>query len=224
MAYQGSGRVQGNMYASFNDQTLADAFRSAAGSTNFQAGQYFTGSGGTQYKTVSGIDPNKPGWGSMIEPGYQLIGYQKPQTNRGRETSSGFAILQKQPAPAPPPPPPAPAAPPPPPAPSQLQIQYDTYRQQAEKSLAEAQAKAARLESEEYQQKQAAELQNRLAIQSQASKERGAAAATLKIAPDSQTSQTAGTSAFKRRRDQTTLAPIQTTAGINAPARSVLNV
>ena len=141
-------------------------------------------------------------------------------------TADGYAIWKKvEPAPAPPPPPPpAPAAPPPPPAPSPLQIQYDTYRQQADQALAEAQAKAARLESEEYQRKQAAELQNRLAIQSQASKERGAAAATLKIAPDSQTSQTAGTSAFKRRRDQTTLAPIQTTAGINAPARSVLNV
>ena len=141
-------------------------------------------------------------------------------------TADGYAIWKKvEPAPAPPPPPPpAPAAPPPPPAPSPLQIQYDTYRQQADKALAEAQAKAARLESEEYQRQQAAELQNRLAIQSQASKERGAAAATLKIAPDSQTSQTAGTSAFKRRRDQTTLAPIQTTAGINAPARSVLNV
>ena len=141
-------------------------------------------------------------------------------------TADGYAIWKKvEPAPAPPPPPPpAPAAPPPPPAPSQLQIQYDTYRQQADKALAEAQAKAARLESEEYQRQQAAELQNRLSIQSQASKERGSAAPTLRIGSDSQTSQTAGTSAFKRRRDQTTLAPIQTTAGINAPARSVLNV
>jgi len=155
-------------------------------------------------------------------------------------TADGYAIWKKvAPAPAPPPPPPpAPAPPPPPPpqpAPSPLQIQYETYRQQADQALAEAQAKAARLESEEYQRqqaaelqsrlnKEAAELQNRLSIQSQASKERGSAAPTLRIGSDSQTSQTAGTSAFKRRRDQTTLAPIQSTTGINAPARSVLNV
>jgi len=160
----------------------------------------------------------------------QLPDYLKGRNSQMRveqnlaKTAEALFGKPQEAAPAPPPPPPAPAAPPPPPAPSQLQIQYDTYRQQADKALAEAQAKAARLESEEYQRQQAAELQNRLAIQSQASKERGAAAATLKIAPDSQTSQTAGTSAFKRRRDQTTLAPIQSTAGINAPARSVLNV
>lgn len=140
-------------------------------------------------------------------------------------TDDGYAIWEKQAAPAPAPAPPAPA-----PAPAQSQAvaqltkESEAYRQQAEKTIAEGKARVAELENVELQRQKAAELQNRLAIQAQTSQARGAAQASLKIAPASQTAQTAGTQAFKRRRDQMRLAPIQTTAGINAPASSVLNV
>ena len=125
---------------------------------------------------------------------------------------------------------PAPAAAAPPPTPTQnLQIaklteQSEAYRKQAEQSIAEGQSRIAELENEELQRQKATELQNRLAIQSASSQARGAAQANLKIGAASDTSRTAGTSAFKRRRDQMRLAPIQSTAGVNVPANSVLNV
>jgi len=125
---------------------------------------------------------------------------------------------------------PAPAPAPPPPDPTQnLQIaklteQSEAYRKQAEQSIAEGQSRIAELENEELQRQKATELQNRLAIQAASSQARGATQANLKIGAASDTSRTAGTSAFKRRRDQMRLAPIQSTAGINAPASSVLNV
>jgi hypothetical protein len=124
----------------------------------------------------------------------------------------------------------APAAAAPAPAPTQnLQIaklteQSEAYRKQAEQSIAEGQSRIAELENEELQRQKATELQNRLAIQAASSQARGATQANLKIGAASDTSRTAGTSAFKRRRDQMRLAPIQSTAGINAPASSVLNV
>jgi hypothetical protein len=120
MAYTGQGympTIGGRMYANarFNDQSVADAFGKAVGNANpgFQgvsAGQYFTGEGGTQYKTVAGIDPNQPGWGNMVEPGYELVGYQAPEMYTGMQrqlygntpSTPGYAILRKQaPAPAP---------------------------------------------------------------------------------------------------------------------------
>ena len=125
------------------------------------------------------------------------------------------------PAPAPAPPPPAPT---PDPRIAELTKESEAYRAEAEKAISEGKARVAELENEELQRQRAAELQNRLAIQAQTSQARGGAQANLKIAPASQTAKTAGTSAFKRRRDQMRLAPIQSTAGINAPASSVLNV
>ena len=144
-------------------------------------------------------------------------------------TSDGYAIWEKKPAPTP-----APSggggggggAP----SPSQqmaiasLTKESEAYRQQAEQTIAEGQARIAELEDEELQRQRATELQNRLAIQAQASQARGAQRASLQIAPASQTSRTAGTQAFRRRRDQFRLAPIQTTAGVNVPTGSVLNV
>jgi len=124
----------------------------------------------------------------------------------------------------------APAPTPAPDAPSpeqQLQIaqlteQSEAYRKQSEEQLAAANATIANLSNEELQRQRAAELQNRLAIQAASSQARGMAAPSLKIA--SATPQTAGTQAFKRRRDQVTMAPIQSTAGINVPTGSVLNI
>ena len=133
--------------------------------------------------------------------------------------------LFKQPEPAAAP---APAPAPPAPAPQQqLQIaqlneQSEAYRKQSEEQLAAANATIANLSNEELQRQRAAELQNRLAIQAASSQARGMAAPSLKIA--SATPQTAGTQAFKRRRDQATMAPIQSTAGINVPTGSVLNI
>ena len=137
----------------------------------------------------------------------------------------GFEQAMRDAAPAP-----APAPAPSGPSPQQQQAvaqltkESEAYRAEAEKTIAAGKARVAELENVELQRQKAAELQNRLAIQAQTSQARGAAQASLKIAPASQTAQTAGTQAFKRRRDQMRLAPIQSTAGINAPANSVLNV
>lgn len=124
------------------------------------------------------------------------------------------------PAPAPAPPPPAPT---PDPRIAELTKESEAYRAQAEEQIAAGQARVAELENEELQRQRAAELQNRLAIQSAASKARGQMGAQLKIAAASPTSKTAGTAAFKRR-DQVRLAPILSTAGINVPTGSVLNI
>ena len=107
---------------------------------------------------------------------------------------------------------------------AELTSQSQAYRKEAEAAIEAGKLQISQLQDQELQQQKAAELQNRLAIQAQTSQARGAAQASLKIAPASQTAQTAGTQAFKRRRDQMRLAPIQSTAGINAPASSVLNV
>ena len=107
---------------------------------------------------------------------------------------------------------------------AELTSQSQAYRKEAEAAIEAGKLQISQLQDQELQQQRAAELQNRLAIQAQTSQARGAAQASLKIAPASQTAQTAGTQAFKRRRDQMRLAPIQSTAGINAPASSVLNV
>ena len=166
--------------------------------------------------------------GGEVPKGKKLIGTEylpavSPARNRrGRpaQTLYIFGDAPQQAAPAP-----APA-----PAPTQnLQIaklteQSEAYRKQAEQSIAEGQSRIAELENEELQRQKATELQNRLAIQAASSQARGATQANLKIGAASDTSRTAGTSAFKRRRDQMRLAPIQSTAGINAPASSVLNV
>jgi len=107
------------MYATarFNDQNIANTFQkvlASSGALGLEAGQYFTGEGGTEYRTVTGIDPNQPGWGNRVPPGYELIGYQSPEMYTGRQRQTygstpktpGFAILRKQ---APPAPAPAPA-------------------------------------------------------------------------------------------------------------------
>jgi len=109
MAYTGNYRTG---YGMFNDQTVGDAFSAAVkranpGFQNLKAGQFFTGEGGTQFKTVAGVDPNQPGWGNMIDPAYELIGYQRgvPATGRARslraEAQPGYAILRKKEEPKP---------------------------------------------------------------------------------------------------------------------------
>ena len=98
-----------------------------------------------------------------------------------------------------------------------------SYQAQAEATIEAGRMQIAALEDQRAQQQAATELQQRLAIQAGTSQARGGAAASLKIAPGGDTASTAGTQSFKRRPRQR-LAPIQSTAGINAPASSVLNV
>jgi hypothetical protein len=105
----------------------------------------------------------------------------------------------------------------------QLEEYQRGYQTQAEATIEAGRMQIAALEDERAQRQAATELQQRLAIQAGASQARGGAAASLKIAPSGDTASTAGTQSFKRRPRQR-LAPIQSTAGINAPASSVLNV
>ena len=98
-----------------------------------------------------------------------------------------------------------------------------SYQAQAEATIEAGRMQISALEDEKAQRQAASELQQRLAIQAGASQARGGAAASLKIAPGGDTASTAGTQSFKRRPRQR-LAPIQSTAGVNVPANSVLNV
>ena len=142
-------------------------------------------------------------------------------------TPDGYAIWEKKPAPAPAPQRSAPAPAPAPSGPSARELQItkeaEAYREATEKQLAEADKTIALLKDEGEQRRLAAELQNRLQIQAQASARRGQQQASMKIG-SAATPRTAGTQAFRRRRDQFRLAPIQTTAGVNVPTGSVLNV
>jgi hypothetical protein len=119
MAYTGRGTMPtiggiGGMLnpPRFNDQSVANAFDKAlksSGAQRLQAGQFFTGEGGAQYKTVAGIDPNQPGWGNMVDPNYELVGYQNPVMYTGMQRqlygstpqTPGFAILRKKEEPKP---------------------------------------------------------------------------------------------------------------------------
>ena len=104
---------------------------------------------------------------------------------------------------------------------AQKKLQDTQNQMLQQQKAAELQRKLA-IESQKYSQQQAQQAQIQAERQAKSSAERGGAQASLKIASDSK--QTGGTSAFKRRRDQMSIYPLQTTAGINAPARSVLNI
>ncbi len=106
---------------------------------------------------------------------------------------------------------------------AQLQEYQRGYQAQAEATIEAGRMQIKALEDERAQREAATELQKKLSIQASASQARGGKAASLQIAPQ-QTEKTAGTQAFRRRRDQFRLAPIQTTAGVNVPTGSVLNV
>ena len=105
----------------------------------------------------------------------------------------------------------------------QLQEYQRGYQAQAEATIEAGRMQIQALEDERAQREAATELQRRLSIQGAASKARGGAAASMKIAPGGETTKTGGTQSFKRRPVRK-LAPIQTTAGINVPTASTLNV
>ena len=106
---------------------------------------------------------------------------------------------------------------------AQLQEYQRGYQAQAEATIEAGRMQIAALEDERAQREAATALQQRLAIQGAASQARGGAAASMKIAPGGDTASTAGTQSFKRRPRQQ-LAPIKSTAGINVPTASTLNV
>ena len=105
----------------------------------------------------------------------------------------------------------------------QLQEYQRGYQAQAEATIEAGRMQIQALEDERAQREAATALQQRLAIQGAASQARGGAAASMKIAPGGDTASTAGTQTFKRRPRQQ-LAPIKSTAGINVPTASTLNV
>jgi hypothetical protein len=106
----------------------------------------------------------------------------------------------------------------------QLQEYQRGYQTQAEATIEAGRMQIAALEDERAQRQAATELQKRLGIQSAASQARGGAEASLKIAQAAPTETTAGTQAFRRRARVKQPPSIQSNAGINAPASSLLNV
>jgi hypothetical protein len=165
---------------------------------------------------------------NQLEMQAALVGYADPYSLVEGPLTNTAALqaawnkLPKTPVPAP-----APAPAKAPAADNQLAeltAQSQAYRKEAESALEAGRLRISQLEDEDLQRQKATELQNRLAIQAASSQARGQAQASLKIAPGSQTSQTAGTQAFKRRRDRMSIAPIQSTAGINAPSGNILNI
>ena len=104
---------------------------------------------------------------------------------------------------------------------AELTSQSQAYRKEAEAAIEAGRLQISQLQDQELQRQKAAELQNRLAIQAQASQARGAAQANLKIAPASQTAQTAGTQGFVRRSNQFGITRRSTSTGPVNPYEQV---
>ena len=129
------------------------------------------------------------------------------------------------PPPPPPPPPPAPAAPP---AAPELSPEALAYRKEADAKLAEAQGILDQFKIEQNKADEARKLQEKLAIQSQATAAsnlaRSQMAPNLQIQPASGTPQTAGTQGFKRRQPIQTLNKTGGLASLNIQTPSTLNI
>jgi len=244
MAYQGQGylpTIGGRMFATarFNDQNIADTFKKVlaqSGAPSLQAGQYFTGEGGTEYRTVTGIDPNQPGWGNRVPTGYELIGYQSPEMYTGKQLqlygntpkTPGFAILRKQgsgqPAPAPAPEDPASSSLQEP----QITAEAKKYREESEAKLAEAQTLLDNFKIEQNKAAEAKKLQEQMAIRAQGALASNSAMSqrqpSLQLSPAYQTPKTAGTQPFKRRRLKVMIPGSQVTSGLNIGSANLLNV
>ena len=106
-----------------------------------------------------------------------------------------------------------------------LTQQAQQYRQESEAALATARTRISELEDQESAAARAAAARLREQTIAAANRVRGQTAASLQIAPSGQTSQTAGTQAFRRRPNQFRMTPIRSATGINAPAsNTTLNV
>ena len=154
-----------------------------------------------------------PGLDIRPSPGAAVVAMQDGVPIYG-QVQAAPAPQQSRPAPAP-----APSGP----SARELQItkEAEAYRKAAEEKLALADQTIAKFSDAQEQQRLAAELQNRLAIQAQASQARGAAQANLKIAPASQTAQTAGTQGFVRRSNQFGITRRSTSTGPVNPYEQV---
>ena len=111
-----------------------------------------------------------------------------------------------------------------PPSPEvKINEESERLRAEAEEKLAQAEKELAAMKDEELQAQKAKELQQRLAITSAANIARGQMQANLQIAPASQAPRTAGTQAFKIRKQR---APIKSAYGsrVNVGQSSTLNV
>ena len=104
---------------------------------------------------------------------------------------------------------------------AELTSQSQAYRKEAEAAIEAGKLQISQLQDQELQRQKAAELQNRLAIQAQTSQARGGAQANLKIAPASQTAQTAGTQGFVRRSNQFGITRRSTSTGPVNPYEQV---
>jgi len=248
MAYTGTGILPGSIYSSpgladysgtrFNDQATADAFGKVLqlSGQGLQAGQFFTGEGGTQYKTVAGIDPNQPGWGQRVEPGWELIGYQQPERYTGKayeygargDKTPGFAILQKKME-----------APPPVPDASSVETNdevIDSNAAAADKNVAEAEttlsmADQLKIMFDDYEKRLDArdEQQRELLKQSQqtfaSNLSRSQMTPNLQIMPAGQTPDIAGTQGFKIRKPGSSSSVTGTIlSGLNLGQPSMMNV
>ena len=145
----------------------------------------------------------------------ETIAYQQlPHHLKGRHSkmhvqqnlaSTAKALFgnQQQAAPAPAPAP-APSGPSPQQqlADAQLTKESEAYRKEATAAIEAGKLRIQQLEDEDLQRQKAAELQQRLAIQSAANVARGQAAGNLRIQPASQTAQMGGTQGFVRRANQ----------------------
>ena len=154
-----------------------------------------------------------PGLDIRPSPGAAVVAMQDGVPIYG-QVQAAPAPQQSRPAPAP--------------APSgssarELQItkEAEAYRKEATAALEAGKLRIQQLEDEDLQRQKAAELQNRLAIQAQTSQARGAAQASLKIAPASQTAQTAGTQGFVRRSNQFGITRRSTSTGPVNPYEQV---
>ena len=135
-------------------------------------------------------------------------------------------LFQQQPADSAAPAAPAPQRSAPSPAPSpevKINKESERLRAEAEEKLAQAETELAAMKDEELQAQKAKELQQRLAITSAANVARGQMQANLQIAPASQAPRTAGTQAFKIRKQR---APMKSAYGsrVNVGQSSTLNV
>ena len=187
-----------------------------------------------QFKKVTGINPNTPGWGDYMDPDWRLIGFGgdvggRTENKHGTQIKpdTSFAVLERigyqppqqaaatSPAPAPP------AAP-------ELSPESLAYRKEADAKLAEAQGILDRFKIEQNRAEEARKLQEKLAIQSQATlaanMARSQQTPNLQIQPASGTPQTAGTQGFRRRQTTTTSNRSTALGSLNINSSNLMNV
>ena len=217
---------------SLTDLTTDDDVRALTGK-NLAAGQYYDNG---KYMVVAG-NARQPGWGDFVPPGYGKVGYTTAGMSNAspkggwnpKQVGENLLILRRLQDPAAAAPAPAPApAPAAPPAAPELSPEAIAYRKEADAKLTEAQGILDQFKIEQNKADEARKLQEKLAIQSQATAAsnlaRSQMAPNLQIQPASGTPQTAGTQGFKRRQPIQTLNKTGGLASLNIQTPSTLNI